>query len=33
MARRDFTCVQDDVNPHILRMIEGSFSLDTAQIV
>ena len=25
--------VQDDVNPHILRMLEGTFSLDVTQII
>ena len=25
--------VQDDVNPHILRMFEGTFALDVASII
>ena len=29
----DFVHVQDVVNPHILRMREGTLSLDTAQIL
>ena len=28
MSRWDFAHVQDDVNQHILRMLEGTFSLD-----
>ena len=28
----DFAHVQDDVYPHILRMLEGTFSLNTAHI-
>ena len=30
MPGQDFAQVQDDVNPHILRMLEGTFSLDAA---
>ena len=30
MPEWDFAHVQDDVNPHILHMFEGTFSLDTA---
>ena len=29
----DFTHVQDDVKLYILRMLEGTFSLGTAQII
>ena len=32
MPIRDFAHVYNDVNPHILRMIEGTFSLDAAQM-
>ena len=32
MPSLDFAHVQDDVNPHILRMLEGSFSLDAAHL-
>ena len=28
----DFAHVQDDVNPNILRMLENTFSLDTAHL-
>ena len=31
-SERDFSHVLDDVNPHILRMFEGTFLLDAAQI-
>ena len=27
----DFAHVHDDLNPHIVRMLEGTFSLDAAQ--
>ena len=33
MPRRDFTHEQDDVNPHILRMREGTFPLEAAQLI
>ena len=33
MPSRDFAHVQDDVNSHILCMLEGTFSLQMAQIV
>ena len=29
----DFAHLRDDVNPHILRMREGTFSLETAQML
>ena len=29
----DFTHEQEDVNPHTLRMLEGTFSLDTTHLV
>ena len=29
----DFGHVQDDVNPHILRMFRGTFLLDDAQVM
>ena len=32
MAGWDFAHVQNDVNPHIVRMLEGMFSLDAARI-
>ena len=32
MPGRDFAHVQDDANPHILRMLEGTTSLDAAHI-
>ena len=32
MPGYDFAHVQDDMNPHILRMFDGTFSLDTAHI-
>ena len=32
MPGRDFAHVQDDVNPHILRMFKGTFSLDAAKM-
>ena len=33
MSEWDFAHVQDDVNPHLLRMFEGTFiSLDAAHI-
>ena len=32
MRGRDFAHVQDDVNPHILRMLEDTFSIDLAQL-
>ena len=31
MPGQDFSHVQDDVNPHLLRMLEGTFSLDAAK--
>ena len=33
MSELDFAHVQDDVNPHILRMFESMFSLDAAQLI
>ena len=30
MPSWDFARVQNDVNPHILRMLEGTFSLDAS---
>ena len=33
MPERDFAHVQGDVNPHILRMLECTFSLDAAQLI
>ena len=32
MPGRDFAHVQVDVNPHILCMLEGTFSLDAAHL-
>ena len=32
MSGRDFAHVQDDVNPHILRMLKGTFSLGAVRI-
>ena len=32
MPGRDFALVQDGVNPHILRMLEGTCSLDAAHM-
>ena len=32
MPRWDFAHVQDDVNPHLLHMLEGTFSLDAVRI-
>ena len=29
----DFVDEQDDVNPHILRMLEGTFSIDKSHII
>ena len=33
MHRWDFAQCQDDVNPHILHMLEGTFLFDVAQII
>ena len=29
----DFAHVQGDVNPYIMRMLEGTFSIDAAHII
>ena len=33
MPRWDFAHVQDNVNPHILRMLEGTFLFDATQLI
>ena len=32
MPGLDFAHVQENVNPHILRMLQGTFSLDTTHM-
>ena len=32
MPGRDYAHAQDDLNQHILRMLEGTFSLDPARV-
>ena len=33
MPGLDFAHVQDNINPHILRVFECTFSLDTSQFI
>ena len=33
MSGSDVAHVQDDVNPHILRMLKGTFSLGSAHLI